>query len=115
MDLFILPFISAAHCFRTLSWKISRTCDSCDAERGSGFLEGMGRRTGVVLELEFEPLGLSAAIAAIYLGGGCCFWLGFSNWGFGVGLFVSQKWKRTDMSVVKGSMMSEYRGLLRGY
>lgn len=71
------PLISAAHRLRTRSWKISRTCASCDADKGSGFLDGTASRAAVVVvfgvvvlggcELVLEPLGVSVAIVAIDL------------------------------------------------
>lgn len=45
---------------------MSRTCASCDADKGSGLREGMGRRSvslGPEPEPELEPL---AAIVAMY-------------------------------------------------
>lgn len=46
-----LPFISGLQWLRTLSWNISRTWASCDADRGRGLRDGMGRRSAELVVL----------------------------------------------------------------
>lgn len=54
-----IPLISAAQEARTLAWYTSRTCASCDADRGRGLRDGIGSRGGSSIS------GAGGAIVAI--------------------------------------------------